>query len=384
MNGRAVYFDQAATSYPKPPAVIQSVNQALIQFGGNPGHGGHRMAMRAAQQVFRTREEAARFFGAEPENVVFTASCTHALNMALKGIMEVRGGHLLASMYDHNASLRPTAALALKGVCSVGFFPVYEGEPQRTLAAFREMLRPDTRCVVCTHASNVTGAVLPIREIYEICKRAGIVFVLDAAQTAGVLPVTLKDADIICTAGHKSLLGIQGSGMMILRPGLKLSTLMEGGTGIRSLERDMPEDSPERFEAGTLGLPGIMALGAGIREVSRMGLQRIYTGEMAMASRFYRGLQHIPGVRIVNRGFKMGEYVPVVSFCIGEKDSGIVSEQLSAWGYMLRGGYHCAGMIHDLLGTRSTGTVRFSCGRGATPEQVDGLLKVVKKIAADG
>ena len=145
MNGRAVYFDQAATSYPKPPTVIQAVNQALIQFGGNPGHGGHRMAMRAAQQVFRTREEAARFFGAEPENVVFTASCTHALNIALKGIMEIKGGHLLASMYDHNASLRPAAALGLKGVCDVGFFPVYEGEPQKTVAAFKEMLRPDTR-----------------------------------------------------------------------------------------------------------------------------------------------------------------------------------------------------------------------------------------------
>lgn len=384
MNGRAVYFDQAATSWPKPPAVIQAVNQALIQFGGNPGHGGHRMAMRAAQQVFRTREEAAHFFGAEPENVIFTASCTHALNMALKGIMEVRGGHLLASMYDHNASLRPAAALALKGVCTVGFFPVYEGEPQRTLSAFKEMLRPDTRCVVCTHASNVTGAVLPVREIYEICRKEGIVFILDAAQTAGVLPVSLRDADIICTAGHKSLLGIQGSGMMILRPGLSLSTLMEGGTGIRSLERDMPEDSPERFEAGTLGLPGIMALGAGMREVRRVGLQRIYRNEMAIADRFYRGLQHIPGVRVVNRGFKMGEYVPVVSFCIGDRDGGTVSEQLSAQGFMLRGGYHCAGMIHDLLGTRDTGTVRFACGRGAAPEQVDALLKVVKKISAGG
>ena len=384
MNGGFVYFDQAATSYPKPPAVVRAVNQALIQFGGNPGHGGHQMAMRAAGQVYRTREEAARFFGAEPENVVFTASCTHALNMALKGIMSVKGGHLLASMYDHNASLRPAAALALKGVCTVGFFPVYEGEPQRTLAAFRGMLQPDTRCVVCTHASNVTGAVLPIREIYEICQREGIVFILDAAQTAGVLPVSLRNADIICTAGHKGLLGIQGSGMMILRPGLRLGTLMEGGTGIRSLERDMPEDSPERFEAGTLGFPGIMALGAGMREVRRIGRERIYASEMAMAGRFYRGLCAIPGVRVVNRGFKMGDYVPVVSFCIGDRDGGSISEQLSAYGFMLRGGYHCAGMIHDLVGTRKTGTVRFACGRGATPAQVDALLKKKKKIAADG
>ena len=141
----------------------------------------------------------------------------------------------------------------------------------------------------------------------------------------------------------------------------------------------MPEDSPERFEAGTLGLPGIMALGAGMREVRRVGLQRIYRNEMAIADRFYRGLQHIPGVRVVNRGFKMGEYVPVVSFCIGDRDGGTVSEQLSAQGFMLRGGYHCAGMIHDLLGTRDTGTVRFACGRGAAPGQVDALLKVVKK-----
>lgn len=380
-----IYFDQAATSYPKPLSVIRAMDDALRFYGGNPGHGGHRMAMRAAGKVYETRQLAAQLFGAEPENIIFTLNCTHALNIAIQGVM-AGGGHIVTSMLDHNASLRPAAELARRGNVTVSHFAVYEGEPERTLAALQRELCRNTRAVVCTHASNVSGVILPVREIAKICHEKGIVFILDAAQTAGVLPVTLEEtgADIICTAGHKSLWGAAGTGMMVLRPGIVLPPLMEGGTGINSLLDTMPDDGPERHEAGTVNLPGIMSLGAGIKEVLRLTPEGIYKREMRLASRFDRQLRQIPGIRLCNRSFEMGKNVPTISFVVGEQDSSGVSERLSSAGFMLRGGYHCAGLAHDMLGTREHGTVRFSCGIGSTPAQVDALCNVLKKIAAKG
>lgn len=380
-----VYFDQAATSYPKPLPVLRAVNDALRIYGGNPGHGGHRMAMRAAEKVYETRQLAAALFGAEPENIIFTLNCTHALNIAIQGVM-ADGGHIVLSMLDHNASLRPAAELARRGKVRVSHFAVYEGEPERTLDALKAVLRRDTKAVVCTHASNVSGVILPVKEIAEICRQRGILFILDAAQTAGILPVTLAEtgADIICTAGHKSLWGAAGTGLMILQPGVTLPPLMEGGTGINSLLDTMPDAPPERYEAGTLNLPGIMSLGAGIKEVMRLTPEGIYRREMRLAARFDRQLREIPGIALCNRSFELGKNVPTISFTVRELDSAAVSEQLSDMGFMLRGGYHCAALAHDLLGTREHGTVRFSCGVGALPAQVDALCGVLKKIAAKG
>ena len=380
----AVYFDHAATSYPKPALVVRAMEEALILYGGNPGHGGHRMAMRAAGKLFAAREAAAGLFGTETENLVFTPGCTFALNLAIKGAM-AEGGRLLVSMYDHNASLRPAAALERAGKCAVGYFPVYEGDDGRTLRQLRQMWTPDVRAVVCTHASNVTGYLLPVREIAEMAHRYGALFILDAAQTAGVLPATLREtgADILCAAGHKGLLGPMGVGVLAMRAGVRLPPLIDGGTGIYSLDKGMPEESPERYEAGTVNFPGIFALAAGIREVRRRGLLGIYRREAALARMFAEGLRGVDGVRIAGRGFREGENTATVSFNIGGMDAAQVSEALSREGYMLRGGYHCAGMIHALLGTEK-GTVRFSCGPGNTPGQVAGLLSAVKKVARTG
>jgi cysteine desulfurase family protein len=380
-----VYFDQAATSYPKPPSVIRAAAEALRVYGGNPGHGGHRMAMQAAEKVYEVRVLAARLFGAEPEQVVFTSNCTHALNLAIQGVM-AQGGSILLSMLDHNASLRPAAELGRRQGIRVDHFPVYEGEEERTRQAVRALLRPDTRAVVCTHASNVSGVVLPVREIAALAHENGSLFILDAAQTAGLLPVTLEStgADILCTAGHKGLWGAMGTGLLILRRGIVLPPLMEGGTGIRSLEDRMPEESPERYEAGTLNLPGILSLGAGIREVLRLTPEGIYRREMRLAGRMDAHLREIPGVRLCNAAFLPGKNVPTISFTLGEQDASAVSAFLSDRGFMLRGGYHCAALAHDLLGTRAHGTVRFSCGMNAAPGEVDALVSILKKIAPKG
>ncbi len=382
---KRVYFDQAATSFPKPPAVIRAVEKALTVYGGNPGHGGHEMAMAAADQVFLARERTGRFFGAEPERVIFTPSCTAALNTAVKGIMR-GGGHLLLSNYDHNASLRPAAALVRMGKCRASLFKVYEEDPERTLTEFRAALRSDTHAVVCTHASNVTGFVLPVREICAVCREKGILFILDAAQTAGVLPVGTDMADILCVPGHKGLLGPAGTGIMILGKRVSPSAvppLLEGGTGIRSLEAGMPEESPERFEAGTLNLPGIMGLSAGIGEVEKRRLAEIYRKELRMARLFYDGAREIPGIRLVSRRPEAGKSVATVSFTLTGQDSARVSERLSEEGFMLRGGFHCAGAIHAALGTEKSGTVRFSCGAEAEEREVLRFLEILQKIARD-
>ncbi len=376
-----VYFDQAATSYPKPPPVLLAMEEALTIYGGNPGHGGHKMAMKAAGKLFAVREEAARFFGTETENLIFTSGCTYALNQAIQGVM-AGGGRILVSMYDHNASLRPAEALAQAGRCNTDYFPVYEGDPGRTLQGLRQRWTADTKAVVCTHASNVTGYILPVVEIARLAHRYGALFILDAAQTAGVLPVTLEGtgADILCAAGHKGILGPMGTGILAMRQGVKLPPLTQGGTGVYSLDSSMPEDPPERYEAGTMNFPGIFALGAGIREVKRRGLNRIYQRESTLARLFDAEARKIKGMRIAGRGFVPGENVPVVSFILGEQDASSTAEALSERGFMLRGGYHCAGKIHDLLGTRETGTVRFSCGMGNNPWEVGQLITVLKGL----
>lgn len=377
-----VYFDQAATSYPKPERVIRAVSEALLQ-GGNPGHGGHRLAMEGAERLYRARETAARFFKAEPEQVVFTPSCTVALNMAIKGIM-AGGGHLLISDSDHNASLRPASALVWAGKCRAEAFLVVEGNPEKTLSGLRAKIRPDTRAVVCTHASNVTGNVLPVEGIRALCKEKGILFILDAAQTAGLLPVRAEMADVLCIPGHKGLLGPMGTGMMIVGKGIFLPTILEGGTGTASLEPGMPEESPERFEPGTVNFPGIMGLAAGIEEVEKRGMEAVYRQELETAALFYRGAREIPGVRLHSLPPVYGKSVPTVSFTIGDAGSAETSERLSQEGFMLRGGYHCAGLIHRRLKTERTGTVRFSCGAGTGKREVLRFLEIVQKIAREG
>lgn len=339
------------------------------------------MSMRISEKVFDVRRKAAAFFGAEPENVIFTLNCTHALNIALKGVM-ADGGHIIASKLDHNAVLRPLAAMEQAGRISWSAADVIEDDPDETVRCFERLIRRDTRAIVCTHASNVTGTLLPVEKIGALCKQYGLLFILDAAQTAGVLPVRLSmGPDIICMPGHKGLCASAGIGLLVMRDGIELPSLMEGGTGSASLELEQPAFNPDRHEAGTVNTVGILSLGAGLDDIARRGIDRIHRYEMALCTRFWNELHRTPGVTLTTKSFRLGEKAPIVSFNIRDLDSAAVASRLSDCGFMLRGGFHCAALAHPWLGTEHQGAVRFSPSSFNTPGQVSMLLQEVKKIA---
>lgn len=379
-----VYFDNAATTYPKPQSIQFAVSDAVKSYGGNPGRSGHRVSMRVSEKVFEVRQKVAAFFDAEPENVVFTVNCTHALNMAIKGVME-GGGHIITSCLEHNSVLRPIYAMHEAGKVTYSVADVFE-DGDRTLAVFTDLIRPDTKAIVCTYASNVSGTVLPIRKLSALCKQYGLVFIVDAAQAAGMLPVHVKEMgiDILCTAGHKGLYGATGTGLMILNEGAKLATLIEGGTGSNSLELAQPDFMPDRFESGTLNTVGILSLGAGLDFVAHRGINDIYRYEMALCARVYNEMKQMPHVDLLTQSFRLGEKVPIISFNIKGVDSMAVTENLSRKGYMLRGGFHCAALAHRYFGTEEQGAVRFSPGHFNKPQQINAFLSEIKKIQKNG
>ncbi len=217
-----IYLDNAATTFPKPQNVVKSVVEAIKIYGGNPGRSGHSLSMRTSEQIFHVREAVGEFFGVSPERVVFTSNCSHALNMAIKGVM-ASGGHIITSTLEHNSVMRPLFAMKRKGIIDYDCAMVYEGDLEATLKSFASLIRPNTKAIVCTHASNVTGLILPVKELGELCRQAGLTFIVDGAQSAGVLPVNLQEMkiDIFCTAGHKGLYGTTGTGLMLLGSDLR-------------------------------------------------------------------------------------------------------------------------------------------------------------------
>lgn len=373
-----IYFDNAATSYPKPQSVYRAASLASANAYGNPGRSGHTPSMRAARVLFETREALAEFFGAETENVAFTLNCTHALNLAVKGILE-GGGHAITSSLEHNSVLRPLHALSLKGNARYDIARV-ENDDEATLQNFRAALRPDTKAVVCTLASNVTGQILPFREIGRLCAERGICFIADGAQACGILPVSLKDGiNILCAAGHKGLFGLMGTGFLATDGKFPIKSTMEGGTGSNSKEVLQPDFMPDLLESGTPNTPGIASLGAGLAFVERYGLNKRLQHEQKLCTQLIEGLRRIPGVHAFPRG--KGSYAPIVSFAFERIPSSSAASLLDQEGFALRGGFHCAGLVHEALGTEENGLVRFAPSVFNTPAQVSGLLAAVKKSA---
>ncbi len=373
-----VYFDNAATTFPKPQTVLFAVNDAVKNYGGNPGRSGHRISMKISEKVFEVRRKTGDLFGASPENVVFTLNCTHALNMAIKGVM-AKGGHIVTSSLEHNSVLRPIYAMAEKGNVSYSIAEVFENG-EKTLNSFKEAVKPDTKAMVCTFASNVSGTVLPIKELSAFCREKGIVFILDAAQGAGMFRIDMKDIDILCAAGHKGLYGTTGTGLLIFGHDFDVDTIIEGGTGSNSLELLQPDFLPDRFESGTLNTVGVLSLGAGIDTVLNNGIENIYRYEMALCMRVYNELKAMKNVSLIADSFKLFEKAPIVSFNIKNFDSAKLAGLLSDKGYMLRGGFHCAALAHRQFGTDKTGAVRFSPSHFNTTKQVNDFLYVIRKI----
>lgn len=350
-----INFDNSATTFPKPASVRKAVAEAMEKYGSS-GRGGHYIASETSKAVYSARETVADFFGAEPENVVFTLNCTLALNMAIQGIMS-GGGHLIISGMEHNSSARPSAKLAQDKKISLSVAPVYP-EDERTIDSFRRLMRDDTKAVVCTIASNVTGQILPYREIAELCRKNNICFIADGAQACGILDIKMSDGiNILCTAGHKGLYGITGTGLLVSDGKYKINPIIQGGTGNLSQSLAQPELLPESLESGTVGVTGIMSVKAGIEFVKRTGTDRIFAHEDRICRRFISELRRNKNVTIYRS--PPAEYVPIVSFNIDGIKSETVAQILAKQGYCLRAGFHCSALAHAQLGT-DTGTVRFS------------------------
>ncbi len=378
-----IYFDNAATTYPKPKSVLSAVSGAAVYYGGNPGRSGHRISLKTAEKVYEARRAVAELLGVpQVENVAFTLNCTHALNMAIKGVM-AGGGHVVTSSLEHNSVMRPLYALSKSGKVTYSIAQVDEERPFITLANFEKAILPETKAIVCTYASNVTGAVLPIKELGSLCKRKNIVFIVDAAQAAGILPVHMEKQQIsvLCCAGHKSLMGVTGTGVMAVAPDIQLATVLEGGTGSASADIAQPDFLPDRFESGTANTVGILSLLAGAQFLKRRGIEEIYDHELSLCAQLYGDLSGKEGIRLYCPPIRHGDRAPVLSFNIEGMTSMEAAELLDGEGFAVRAGLHCAPSAHRVLGTMETGTIRFSPGFSSKPAQVEMFAQAVKKIA---
>ena len=379
------YLDYAATSFPKPPSVVAAVSDCIRYRGGNPGRGSHSLALKAAREIYACREVAARLFGAEPDRVIFTLNTTHALNLAIKGLVGQYGHgkpHVICSDMEHNAVYRPLYRLAAEGLIDFDVVSTFPASPlqsqDRILSSLASKVRPDTRMVVCAHASNICSAVLPIEEIGRFCRRRGLFFVVDGAQSAGVfdLNVDKMGIDALCVPGHKGLMGPQGTGMLILGKGVTLDTLMEGGNGMDSLRGEMSEDAPERYEAGTLQTPAIAGLRAGMAFVESVGVEAIREHERALGGKLRDALLSLPKVTVYAPHREGG----VVLFSVDGYTSEEVGQMLDKEGICVRPGFHCSALGHRTLGTPAGGAVRASFGWGSKERDAEALLKAIRRL----
>lgn len=371
-----IYFDNSATTFPKPQSVVNSVAEAMRVYGGNPGRSGHSLSVKTAEKIYKVRCRAAEFFNAKEENVVFTLNATHAINFAVKGIME-NGGHIIISSLEHNSVSRPVIAFADSRKLDYSIAKVREND-EETVAEFEKLIRPDTKCICCTAASNVTGQILPYRKIAQLCRKHRLCFIGDCAQGAGVLPISLDDGfNFICTAGHKGLYGPAGTGLLISDGNYSLKTVIEGGTGATSAELIQTDFLPERLESGTINTCGIIGLGSGIEFVQKNSVKRIFDHETELCSRLISKISRSDKIKIYRNG---GNFAPIVSFNVKNLHSEQAAKLLSDKGFALRGGLQCAAVAHNYLGTTSQGVVRFSPSAFNTKKQVDMLSENILKL----
>lgn len=374
-----IYFDNAATSHPKPKAVLEAVSRAMTDFNANPGRSGHPAALAAARAVLDTREKLAALLGApDAMRVIHCFNCTDALNLAIKGSLRA-GDHVVATTLEHNSVLRVLAELAARGRIA---FTLVTPRPDGFIdpADVLDALTPRTTLIVCAHASNVTGAVQPAAAIGQIAREKGIRYLIDGAQALGGMPVDVQalNCDLYAFPGHKSLLGPQGTGGLYIRPGVHLFTLREGGTGSSSDRLLQPAELPERYESGTVNLPGIAGLGAGCGYVAEH-LSQIMMRERELTQALWEGLNAMEDVALYSPG-REAERAGIVSFNVADLSSDQAADLLSQRGFAVRGGLHCAPEAHRFLGTLRRGAVRASLGHANTFEEVEQFLAAVRGL----
>ena len=366
-----IYFDNAATTWPKPPAVLGEARRAVELYGGNPGRSSHALSLHASEKIDEVRHLIAALFSLpDPEHVVFTLNATYALNLAIRTRVR-RGMHILISDREHNAVYRPVCRLLSEGIAEFDVFPT-RGNIRKNITA---LLRPETGMLICNHISNVDGTRAPIEEIAVLCRERGIYFIVDASQSAGHVPLSFTEAtlpDALCAPAHKGLFGIQGCGFAWLRSAEGLSTFLEGGSGASSRLPTMPSTLPERMEAGTLPTPAIAALGEGIRFLQSVTPEAIAAHEASLADRLCARLSRSKRLSLYR-----GEGAGLLSFSCQGISPDALTAALDARGICVRGGLHCAPLAHTACGTEKAGAVRVSFSYFNRPAEVDRFAEVL-------
>lgn len=383
MDRTFIYLDNAATSFPKPGIVLKAVNHALHVIGGSPGRSGHRLAINANKTVFEARENICRLLGInDSSHLIFTSSATESLNLAIKGILK-SGDHVITSSMEHNSVTRPLHSISQKGVevTKVKCDEMGLINPADIEIAIKE----NTRLIVLTHASNVNGGIQPVFDVGKTARKRGIIFLLDACQTAGVFPIDLESmpVDMLAASGHKGLLGPQGTGILYIRPGIDLAPLKEGGTGGGPADDEQPEALPDRFEAGTMNTPGIAGLGAGAAFLLGHTVEAVRQKEMLLYGQLFEGLSAIEGVNIYGNN-DADKKVALLSFNIKNLDPSLVSSRLDEeFDILCRSGLHCAPDAHRTMGTFPEGTIRLSPGFYNSPDDIDKTIAAISNIAKE-
>jgi cysteine desulfurase family protein len=376
------YFDNAASSWPKPPQVIEAMTTCLNEFAANPGRGSHQMAVKASRALFETRKNLAKLFKiSNPNDICYTLNTTEALNLAIKGSLKV-GDHVITTSVEHNSVRRPLEYLRRTKNIDITYIQANEKGYINPLE-IRNAMRNNTRLVICSHSSNLLGTIVPLAEIGQICEQKKIMLLVDAAQTAGTLPidVTQMGVSMLAFPGHKGLLGPQGTGGLYIHPSIDLEPLLQGGTGSQSEAIEQPVVRPDRYEAGTQNTVGIVGLNEGVKFVLKQTVEAIHVKEWSFTQRLMEGLQEVEGVQIL--GPDLGDdRTGIVSFIMKQVDASELSFILDqSFQIAVRAGFHCTPLGHETAGTTETGAVRASVGFYTTEEEVEHFIHSIKEIS---
>ena len=378
-----IYLDNSATTYPKPPEVLRAVQNAVREYSFNPGRGGYRHSLKTSKKVYQARETIRNFFNAPSvESVIFTPGCTQSVNMAIKGILK-RGDHVIISSLEHNAVVRPLHKLKEQGIITYSIAKAAPEDDEKTIQNFRDSINQNTRMIICTHASNVFGFRLPVERLCALAHSYGILFCLDAAQSAGILPIDMEEGgyDFVCCAGHKYLYGPMGIGLLITGKDITVDSLIEGGTGSVSSELSMPSFYPDKLEAGTLNIPGILGLEAGIQFVDRQGIGNIYEKESHLIHYLRDRIKDFRHIKIFDNSNDNHFDVPLLAFSAEDTDSETVAAYLSEkYDIAVRGGLHCAPTAHASMGTSERGIVRIAPSVFTTQADMNMLVNSLRKF----
>lgn len=375
-----IYFDNAATSFPKPDTVALAVANAINTLG-NPSRGSYSLALDASRLVYKTREKVSELFNVgNPLNVAFTSNSTEALNISLNGCLS-RGDHVITTEFEHNSVLRPLYALREGGI-DLSIIPS-DINGILNYSQIEKEIKSTTKAIVCTHGSNLTGNLIDINLIGEICKKNNLLFILDASQTAGVFPIDMHkfNIDIVCFTGHKSLMGPQGTGGVCIKDSLPIRPLKTGGSGSHSYSKSHPLEMPDALEAGTVNSHSIAGLLAGLEFIEEIGIDKIREKELSHMWKFYNGIKDIQNIHIYG-DFSNFLRAPIVTLNLGDYDSNLVCDELwNNYEIATRAGAHCAPLMHEALGTKEQGAVRFSFSYFNTDDEIEIGIKAIKELS---